>query len=75
MFSGEKTEKLTFARDEKKLYGAMSAKHIKGQPSNFAKLEEQPPPIRKQTLTSRLSGRGPARPPPPSLVSSPGHTP
>jgi len=40
--SGEKTEKLTFARDEKKLYGAMSAKHIKGQPSNFAKLEEQP---------------------------------
>ena len=73
--SGEKTEKLTFARDEKKLYGAMSAKHRKGQPFNFAKLEEQQPPIREQPLTSRLAGRGAAQPPPPSPAGSKGPIP
>ncbi|KAL4634579.1 hypothetical protein ACB092_04G210200 [Castanea dentata] len=64
--TGEKTEKLSFARDEKKLYGAISAKHRKGQPFNFEKLEEQPPPIRGR--------RGP-EPPPPSPVESPSHIP
>ena len=55
--SGEKTEKLTFTRDGKNIYGFVTAKHRKGQPFNFAKLEEQipplveqPPPIEKQRL-------------------------
>ena len=43
--SVEKTEKLTFTRDGKNIYGAVTAKHRKGQPFNFAKLDEQPPPL------------------------------
>ena len=73
--SGEKTKKLTFTRDGKNIYGVVTAKHRKGQPFNFAKLEEQQPPIREQPLTSRLAGRGPARPPPPSPAGSNGPIP
>ncbi|KAL4634571.1 hypothetical protein ACB092_04G209400 [Castanea dentata] len=77
LVTGEKTEKLTFARNEKKLYGAISAKHRKGQPFNFAKLEEQPPPIGEQPPRARvlLRRRRPAKPPPPSPTGSPGQIP
>lgn len=74
--SGEKTEKLTFARDEKKLYGAISAKHRKGQPFNFAKLEQQPSPIGEKPPRVRLlRRRRPAKPPPPYPTGSPGKIP
>ena len=80
--SGEKTEKLTFTRDGKNIYGAVTAKHRKGQPFNFAKLEEQPPPlveepppIEEQPPPPRLTKRRPSQPPPPSPTGPSGPNP
>ena len=65
--SGEKTEKLTFTRDGKNIYGAVTAKHRKGQPFNFAKLEEQPPPlVEEPPPPPRRKSRRASKPPPPS---------
>uniref|UniRef100_A0A7N2MMS1 Uncharacterized protein n=1 Tax=Quercus lobata TaxID=97700 RepID=A0A7N2MMS1_QUELO len=45
----EKKEKLTFTRDVKNIYGVViTAKHREDRPFNFAKLEEQPPPLVEQ---------------------------
>ncbi|KAL4634570.1 hypothetical protein ACB092_04G209300 [Castanea dentata] len=73
--TGEKTEKLTFTRDGKNIYGALTAKHRKGQPFNFAKLEEQPPPIAEQPPPLRLAPRRPSEPPPPSPTGPSGPNP
>ena len=75
--SGEKTEKLTFTSDGKNIYGAITAKHRKGQPFNFAKLEEEPPPlveepppIEEQPPPPRLTRRQPSEPPPPFPIGT-----
>ena len=65
--SGEKTEKLTFTSDGKNIYGAVTVKHRKGQPFNFAKLEEQPPPlVEEPPPPPRRTKRRAPEPPPPS---------
>ena len=88
--SGEKTEKLTFTSDGKNIHGAVTVKHRKGQPFNFAKLEEQPPPlveeqppplveepppIEEQPAPPRLTKRRPSEPPPPSPTGPSGPNP
>ncbi|KAF3953841.1 hypothetical protein CMV_020748 [Castanea mollissima] len=70
--TGETTEKLTFTRDGKNIYGVVTAKHRKGQPFNFAKLEEQPPPIAEQPPPPP---RRPSKPPPPSPTGPSGPNP
>ena len=60
-------EKLTFTSDGKNIYGAITAKHRKGQPFNFAKLEEQPPPlVEEPPPPPRRTTRRAPKPPPPS---------
>ena len=86
--SGEKTEKLTFTSDGKNIHGAVTDR--KGQPFNFAKLEEQPPPlveeqppplveepppIEEQPPPPRLTKRRPSEPPPPSPTGPSGPNP
>ena len=77
--SGEKAEKLTFTRDGKNIYGVVTAKHRKGQPFNFAKLKEQPPPLLEQPPSieeQRLPPRRSLpRSPPPSPKGRPGPNP
>nr|XP_023919581.1 uncharacterized protein LOC112031131 [Quercus suber]POF01488.1 hypothetical protein CFP56_61967 [Quercus suber] len=71
--TGEKTEKLTFTRDGKNIYGAVTVKHRKGQPFNFAKLEEQPPPLVEEPPSPpRLTRRKPSEPPPPTTTAPSG---
>ena len=78
--SGEKMEKLTFTSDGKNIHGAVTDR--KGQPFNFAKLEEQPPPlveepppIEEQPPPPRLTKRRPSEPPPPSPTGPSGPNP
>ena len=61
-------------RNEEELYGAVTIKHRKGQPFNFAKLEEKP--LVEHPLPSPLApGLRPFQEPPPSPGGPPGQNP